>query len=58
MYLAYSALDPSTQAGQQNQISEQLLIRYQAYLAVCEKRKSEIAAIRKYLPDWKPNFNY
>jgi len=58
MYLAYSALDPSQQTGNQIQLSNQLIIRYQAYQAVCEKYQHEIAAIRKYLPNWKPNFNY
>ena len=58
MYLTYSALNPSTQAGNQNQVSEQLIIRYRAYQAVCEKYKDEIAAIRKYFPNWKPTFNY
>ena len=57
MYLAYSALDVSIQPGQQNQISEQLIIRYQAYRAACEKYADEIAAIRKYFPNWNPTFN-
>jgi len=58
MYLAFSALQSSSQTGNQNQLSKQLIIRYQAYQAVCEKYQHEIAAIRKYLPNWKPNFNY
>ena len=58
MYLAYSAFDNSKTSGTQNQVSNQLIIRYQAYQAVCEKYQHEIAAIRKHLPNWKPKFNY
>ena len=53
MHLAYSALNPASQG-----INHQIIMRLKAYQAVCEKYKHEIAAIRRYLPNWSPAFNY
>ncbi len=56
MYLIYSALQhevkPNTDAQQHNEKQ----LRYEAYQAVCEKYRHEIAEIQKYLPNWKPRF--
>lgn len=58
MHLVYSALKPNNKDDfsiSDQQTSEKML-RYSAYLAVCEKYCREIAAIRKYFPNWSPEF--
>jgi len=59
MHLAYSAINQTNnhlQSSQQPQISNERLLRYQAYQQTCEKYRHEIAAIQKYLPGWLPKF--
>lgn len=40
------------------QIDLDLALRFKAYQEVCGKYQDEIAAIRKYMPGWKPKFNF
>jgi len=57
MHLAYSALKPGNNPDQSpagGHTSDKVL-RYMAYLETCQKYRSEIAAIRKYIPGWAPN---
>ncbi len=56
MYLIYSALQQQVSPNTAEQTSNEMQLRYEAYKAVCEKYRHEIAAIQKYLPDWKPRF--
>jgi len=59
MYLIYSALQHPVLPDTDELINlNQKRLRYKAYRAVCEKYKHEIAAIQKYLPDWKPRFDH
>jgi hypothetical protein len=64
MHIAYSAINTVTtnqlsQAGEYNtQTNSELILRYQAYEATCNKYRHEIAAIQKYLPGWVPKFQY
>lgn len=58
MHLVYSALQPKNNLNSENAesvVSEREL-RYMAYLQTCEKYRHQIAAIRKYLPGWAPEF--
>ncbi|HVW98151.1 MAG TPA: hypothetical protein VHA56_19425 [Mucilaginibacter sp.] len=54
MHLAYSAISNTDNTAPET--STELLLRYQAFLAVCEKYRHEIAAIQKYIPGWSPAF--
>ncbi|MDF2433216.1 MAG: hypothetical protein JWP44_2847 [Mucilaginibacter sp.] len=57
MYLAYSALNSTdNQQQQQNEPTNELMLRYQAYQTTCSKYHREIAAIQQYLPGWMPKF--
>ena len=66
MYIAYSALLLKESFGQnpdlqpENQLpaptDNELLIRYRAYQATCDKYNREITAIQKYIPGWQPKF--
>lgn len=64
MHIAYSALNqpnatavfsPELNIDSNNDLPEPLL-RYQAYLAACQKLSKEITAIQKYTPGWIPAF--
>ena len=56
MHLAYSALRTNKNANQSLQATKtELALRYQAYLSVCHKYSSHIAAIQKYIPGWMPS---
>lgn len=64
MHIAYSALNQPNAAAvfpldsnidNNDDLSEPLL-RYQAYLAACQKLGKEITAIQKYSPGWLPAF--
>ncbi|QEC79075.1 hypothetical protein [Mucilaginibacter ginsenosidivorax] len=64
MHIAYSALNqPNTPTllsqkftvDGNNDLPEPLL-RYQAYLAACQKLSKEITAIQKHSPGWMPVF--
>ena len=59
MYLAYSALrgtdDPKRQSADPNPLPE-IQQRYRAYLETCNKYRSHIDEIQKYLPGWMPPF--
>jgi hypothetical protein len=58
MHLAYSAIKNTDQQPiQPDQIEPESVLRFEAYLTVCEKYSREIAAIRQYLPGWQPPFN-
>ena len=60
MYIAFSALQPQTMAGRnqnENLSNSEPVLRYKAYVATCEKYKDEIAAIQKYIPGWMPSFS-
>jgi hypothetical protein len=58
MYIAYSALrEPNPQNEQNNQtLTDQPQNRNQAYRAICNKYRREIADIQKYIPGWQPKF--
>jgi len=56
MHIAYSALRPGSTKNRTKPANKQLLERYNAYQAVCQKYGDEIAAIQKYLPGWTPPF--
>jgi hypothetical protein len=62
MHLAYSAIstinnNQNTPVNEdQNQLCNDLILRYQAYQTTCEKYSREIAAIQKYMPGWMPKF--
>ncbi|WP_299583458.1 hypothetical protein [Mucilaginibacter sp.] len=59
MNLAYSALRITNIIQPQNEQhapDNELMLRYQAYQATCEKFRQEIAAIQKYIPGWVPKF--
>jgi len=60
MHIAYSALSQLIDEPKTNKPREEnnITIRYNAYLATCEKFHQEITAIRQYLPNWQPAFNY
>lgn len=51
MHIAYSALRPH-----QNSVKTRASARYRGYLAACSKHEQTIAAIRQYMPEWKPAF--
>ena len=56
MYLAYSAPNmPHNGNHSEQQMDNDLTLRYQAYLAACQKHQREIVEIRKYFPGWAPN---
>ena len=62
MYIAYSVLRsqatgaaPFTETAETETLNAELQLRYQAYRDICDKYHREIAAIRKYLPEWRPN---
>jgi hypothetical protein len=60
MYIAFSALQQSTgeNHNQKNTLNEhEVLQRFEAYRAACEKYRDEIVAIQKYMPGWMPAFN-
>ncbi|MFD0749671.1 hypothetical protein ACFQZS_05930 [Mucilaginibacter calamicampi] len=58
MYLIYSALQhPVTPDTEEQTTPNEKHLRYNAYKAVCEKYRHEIAAIQKYFPNWKPRFD-
>jgi hypothetical protein len=60
MHIAYSALQNTIQQpapGNSLLPDDQFSIRFKAYLAVCNKYSTEIAAIQKYLPGWMPAFS-
>ncbi|MDB4926793.1 hypothetical protein [Mucilaginibacter sp.] len=55
MHIAYSALQNTTRPIAADKITEeQLIIRFKAYQATCNKYTKEIAAIQKYIPGWLP----
>lgn len=62
MHIIYSAFRNSDTKKQQvnkpkhRQANKEKELRYQGYRAACHKYEKEIAAIRQYLPDWKPEF--
>ncbi|PJJ79952.1 hypothetical protein [Mucilaginibacter auburnensis] len=56
MYLIYSALQNQASPDSNERNVQEKQLRYEAYRAVCEKYRHEIAAIQKYLPNWKPRF--
>jgi hypothetical protein len=60
MYIAYSALQTIAQPAEtqtnENNFTNELTLRYQAYQTICSKYTREIAAIQKYLPGWQPAF--
>jgi hypothetical protein len=59
MYIAYSALpnlNRQTEHQRHEEPENNLLIRYRAYVATCEKYHLEITAIQKYIPGWQPAF--
>ena len=59
MHLAYSALrstdDSKPEPGNPNHATE-IQLRYRAYLETCNKYRSHINEIQKYLPGWMPKF--
>jgi hypothetical protein len=59
MHLAYSALrgadNPPRQPAAPSDVPE-LVLRYRAYLETCDKYRSHIGEIQKYLPGWTPKF--
>jgi hypothetical protein len=59
MHLAYSAISPNNDNQRQkiqSQPHNEILLRYQAYQAACNKYSREIAAIQKCIPGWAPQF--
>jgi hypothetical protein len=60
MHIAYSALrvQPQKTGNQHGNETGNLALRYQAYLATCQKFHKEIIAIQKQMPGWRPKFNY
>lgn len=54
MFLAYSAWELQEEGVQKSTVDnkEQIQLRREAYQTVCSKYKDEIAAIRKYIPNW------
>jgi hypothetical protein len=63
MHIAYSALNQpnatavfSPDPNNDNIDLPEPLLRYQAYLAACQKLSKEIIAIQKYSPGWLPAF--
>jgi len=59
MHVAYSALrgtnDPPRQPADPNDVPE-MTLRYRAYLETCNKYRTHIDEIQKYLPGWAPKF--
>jgi hypothetical protein len=56
MYLAYSAFNITNNGNRkEQQLDNDLTLRYHAYLAACQKYQREIVEIRKYFPGWAPN---
>jgi hypothetical protein len=57
MHLVYSAISvtENTKPNKHGQLGDELL-RYHAYLEVCNKYSREIAEIQKRIPDWAPKF--
>jgi hypothetical protein len=64
MYLVYSAIDTiitnqlHADDTSQYQPDHELMLRYRAYQAACDKFSYEITAIQKYIPGWTPKFSY
>ncbi len=56
MHLVYSALKPTDQP--KNKTKNRVKLKYKAYQTTCNNYAHEIAAIQKYIPGWKPAFNY
>ena len=56
MHLAYSTIAESRRQKSKKNRRCNLSLRYDAYLAACDKYKDEIVAIRKYFPGWNPAF--
>ena len=56
MQLVYSALKQSRSSSTKTE--NPVKTKYKAYETICQKYAHEITAIQKYLPDWKPTFNY
>jgi len=56
MYLIYSAYQHQVSPNTADPNNHEKQLRYEAYMAVCEKYRREIAAIQKHLPNWKPRF--
>lgn len=61
MHVAFSALrqqqiQQSTQNTDRHPEDTEVLLRFRAYEAACEKHKDEIRAIQKYIPGWMPAF--
>ncbi len=56
MYLIYSAFQHQVTPNTDAKNTHEQQLRYEAYKAVCEKYRHEIAEIQKYLPNWKPRF--
>jgi hypothetical protein len=63
MHIVYSALNQpnaaavfSSEPNIDNSDLPEPLLRYQAYLAACQKFSKEITAIQKYSPGWQPAF--
>jgi len=57
MHLIYSALQTTERHNQHNRRNEnEMNLRYQAYLATCDKHQKYIAEIQKYFPNWMPRF--
>jgi len=62
MHIAYSAISalPHSPQGKQEppEPGSELMLRYQAHVAACDKYSHEIAAIKQWLPGWEPKFSY
>jgi hypothetical protein len=56
MHLAHSALRTNSQNGKTELNDKELQQRLDAYNTACQKYRTEIAAIQKYLPGWMPGF--
>jgi len=59
MHLAYSAIATNYYQPintEPENTETEIMLRYQAYQATCEKHRHEIAAIQKYIPGWLPKF--
>jgi hypothetical protein len=64
MHIVYSVFSETTYQNQttasadMQQVDADLAIRFTAYQETCSKYQDEITAIRKYIPGWKPEFNF
>ena len=56
MYIAYSALRIKQKQVNTPILSKELTLRCEGYQTACNKYRTEITEIQKYIPGWLPPF--